>query len=168
MESNREIWRSIDGYANYEVSNHGRVRNASTERILKPIIQTGGYQQVILSRNGVRKQHLVHRLVGQEFVDNPDELPFIDHIDGDIKHNHVSNLRYASGTQNQGNRRKQSNTSSMFKGVSWKRDNSKWRACIKIDGKNKHLGCYDDEEEAARAYDEAAREQYGEFACCNF
>ena len=168
METNREIWRSVDGFANYEVSTHGRVRNAHTERILKPQIQTAGYLQVCLSRNTVQKRYLVHRLVAQEFIDNPDELPFIDHIDGDTKNNHVSNLRYASGTQNQGNRRKHASASSTFKGVTWDSARSKWKARIVIDSKLNHLGYYDDEEEAARAYDRVAREHFGEFALLNF
>jgi hypothetical protein len=58
--------------------------------------------------------------------------------------------------------------SSKYRGVNWKKSNSKWVAVIRNDGKQHHLGCFDDEEEAARAYDRAARTHHGEKAQLNF
>lgn len=76
------------------------------------------------------------------------------------------NLRVANSSQNQANRPAQRNTISGYKGVGWRKDCAKWQVRI---GKNrKHLGLFTDKDEAARTYDRAARELFGEFALLNF
>jgi len=60
---NIEYWRLIDGYNNYEISSHGRVRNNRTDRILELCLNRGGYFYVKLSNESARKAHRVHRLV---------------------------------------------------------------------------------------------------------
>ena len=65
--TNREIWKSIDGYRNYEVSWFGRVRNAKTGRILKPIHGNHGYLVVNLYKKGKSKQNCIHALVAHEW-----------------------------------------------------------------------------------------------------
>ena len=167
MQGNREIWRSIDGYDNYEVSTHGRVRNATTARILKPCILPLGYQQVGLCKNGKSKRFFIHRLVAQEFIDNPDEKDLVDHINHDVSDNCVSNLRWVSAKENQGNRNKMQNASSKYKGVFFNRRNRKWLAQIRIDGCSKYLGYFNVEKEAAKAYNVAAAHNFGEYALLN-
>ena len=76
-----EIFKKIDGYPNYKVSNHGRVRNDKFNRILKPRITTNGYHKVDLYKNNKAKTHKVHRLVAITFIPNPDDKPEVDHID---------------------------------------------------------------------------------------
>lgn len=96
-------------------------------------------------------------------------MRYVDHIDGNGLNNRRSNLRPATGTQNGANRRKQAEEStSAFKGVSWHRRQRRWLAGIGIDGKTRYLGSFTKEEDAARAYDRAALEAWGEFACLNF
>lgn len=92
----------------------------------------------------------------------------VDHRDGNGLNNQRENLRPATNSQNQANRRKKSGTSSQFKGVSWNKEAGKWQAQIRSDGKDTHLGRYSEEEDAARAYDEAAKRKFGEFANLNF
>jgi hypothetical protein len=97
----------------------------------------------------------------------------VDHEDTNGLNNQRSNLRPATGTQNQGNRRKGRlyggrATSSRWKGVGWFKPAGRWRACITQHGRQKHLGYFADEDDAARAYDAAAREFFGEFARLNF
>lgn len=77
------------------------------------------------------------------------------------------NLRTCSNQKNQCNRRKHRG-SSQFKGVCWHKRDGKFQAEIKLDGRSKFLGMFTDELDAALAYDSAAREHFGEFACCNF
>ena len=71
--TNMGIWKNIDGLVNYEVSSFGRLRNAATERILKPnITSTVGYSNVSLCKNGEVKTHKIHKLVAMEFITKPE------------------------------------------------------------------------------------------------
>lgn len=92
----------------------------------------------------------------------------VDHIDGNGLHNWRANLRLASVVQNGQNLKKHRDGSSRFKGVSWSNHLHKWTAQIQIDRVYTRLGAYVVEEEAARAYDAAARRHFGEFARVNF
>lgn len=92
-----------------------------------------------------------------------------DHRNGDTLDNRRCNLRICSRRQNACNRKKRANpTSSRYKGVSWNKRRGKWHSRIFPNGMNLHLGYYDVEEEAAKAYDVAALHHYGEFARLNF
>ena len=93
--------------------------------------------------------------------------PRTDHVDHDGLNNQRSNLRPATNAQNQQNSRSGSGTS-RYKGVCWAKRERKWRAVIRPDGVQRYLGYFDVEEDAARAYDAAALEIYGEYACVNF
>ncbi len=90
----------------------------------------------------------------------------IDHIDHDCLNNQRANLRVCTQAQNNANRRK-TRGSSQFKGVYWYASRNKWRANIRVDRQTKHLGYFDDEEDAARAYNEEALKQFREFALLN-
>ena len=164
---NREIWKSIDGYANYEVSSFGRVRNATTEQMLKPSASHGGYVKVRLSKNGTTTNLVIHRLVANEFIDNPSNKACVDHIDGDRTNNCITNLRYATKSENGMNQKKHVNATSMYKGVYFYKQTNKWRATMKVGGVCAGLGYFESEEEAAKAYNEAARRIFGEFAKLN-
>lgn len=89
---------------------------------------------------------------------------FIDHHDGDGANNKWDNLRLADKSTNGFNRGKQSNNKSGYKGVSWSKHNSKWRAYINKQGKQHHLGYFDDPEEAHIVYCNKAHELHGNFA----
>lgn len=87
----------------------------------------------------------------------------IDHINGDPRDNRLSNLRQATQSQNNGNRRSR-HGSSRFKGVTWHRRCRKWQAQIECDGVAHYLGLFTTEEAASLAYQEAAARLFGEFA----
>ena len=91
----------------------------------------------------------------------------IDHRNHNGLDNRRQNLRICTRQQNQMNRQKQDGCSSQFKGVYWYRQTGKWRAHIKISGISQHLGYFAEEENAARAYNEAAKKLFGSFACLN-
>ena len=90
----------------------------------------------------------------------------IDHIDRNPSNNAWLNLRPANTAENKRNRGIPRNNTSGYKGVFW--DQKKWRSAIKVDYQRKYLGSFDTAEEAARAYDAAARLYHGQFAYLNF
>ena len=91
-----------------------------------------------------------------------------DHIDRNPFNNCKSNLRECSIAQNAWNKSKLARTTSKYKGVHWAKANKKWKAKIVFLGKRIHLGYFDIEEDAARAYDAAACKLFLEFANLNF
>ena len=94
----KEIWKEIQGYeGEYEVSSHGRVRNLRTGRILGGGYGNHGYKQIKLKG----KKYLIHRLVALAFIPNPDNLPYINHIDERKDNNDISNLEWCTASQNQ-------------------------------------------------------------------
>ena len=93
----------------------------------------------------------------------------VDHINHNGLDNRRANLRIATASQNNANSRRGMNRGrSKYKGVWWDEKAGKWRAGIKCQGKCIHLGMFDDEIEAAKAYDRAAGLYHGEFAVLNF
>ncbi len=112
-----EIWRDIEGYPGYQVSNLGRVRSLDYRRtgqvmVLKPGKNKYGYLQVILWKNGKPKTCKVHRLVAIVFIPNPLNLPEVNHKDENKENNFVwvnddgtvdperSNLEFVTAKQN--------------------------------------------------------------------
>ena len=159
-----EQWRSIDGYIIYQVSNIGRVRNANTGRIMKGTVSNHGYKIVNLRNDIGIKTFLVHRLVAQEFVDNPDDKFCVDHIDRDKENNISSNLRWTTSSENNMNKPKGSRAStSRFKGVYWNLEKKKWQ----VHFGRKHIGYFDNEADAAIAYNQKAIEKFGDIAYVN-
>jgi len=92
----------------------------------------------------------------------------VDHHNGDTLDNRRENLRTATVSQNQMNRRPNRRSASGFKGVSLHKRSGRWQAEIQKDGKKMFLGSFGTPELAALAYDSAARELFGEFARPNF
>lgn len=119
-------------------------------------------ERTVLAPDGKRVTVRLHRVIAERMgiVGPP------DHIDRNGLNNRESNLRPDPNGRNNANR--EGWGSSGYKGVYWYEKTSKWVAKIRVDGGLRHLGCYTDPVEAAKAYDRAALEAFGEFAVLNF
>lgn len=112
--------------------------------------------------------HQVTQLLHRAILGIFDPAIHIDHEDHDGLNNQKTNLRTCTQKQNQHNKRKMAKqASSQFKGVSWYKPGGLWRVQINAGNGNQHLGYFANEIDAAKAYDSAARQYFGEFAFTN-
>ena len=100
-----EIWKTIEDYPNYMVSNMGNVKSLKwgKEKILKAGKNNHGYLSVVLCKDGKQKTHKVHRLVAQAFIPNPENKEQIDHINTIKTDNRVENLHWVTSKENNNN-----------------------------------------------------------------
>jgi len=109
-----EQWKDIKGYEGiYQISNYGRIKSLARkvgsrngalkplpEKIVKPLYTKAGYLNLVASKKQVRETLVVHHLVAKYFIGERPEGLVIDHIDGNITNNHVSNLKYVTNKEN--------------------------------------------------------------------
>lgn len=172
----KEIWKEFDnnGYT-YYVSNLGKI---------KRILKNGktlflGYKNnngrcciTIRKNNGKQTPYQISRIVALLFVKNPNSYKYVDHIDRNKENNSANNLRWCDhslNNMNVGKKVRKTKSHSVYKGVTKRKNRSKeWQASIRLsNGKNKHIGTFNTEKEAALAYNEIAKKEYGDFAYLN-
>ena len=158
-----EIWKKIDGFENYSVSDHGNVRDDKRGRMKKQSKLESGYNITGLTKNNLQKMFYIHKLVGEAFLPNPDNKSTIDHIDNDKLNNKVANLRWASMVEQAQNRGIRSDNQSGSKGVSWHKNTQKWQAQIRVNGKCIHLGYFMNKDDAITIRIQRAKDEFGEF-----
>ena len=158
-----ELFLKIKHYNNYSVSNYGNVSNDLTGRILKPGHRSGYHQVVLTNINGEQITHKIHRLVAMTFLKNPENKPWVDHIDGNRKNNNINNLRFATKSENSMNCKTSTRNTSGTKGVSWVKQSNRWRVTIMINSKAKHIDSFDKLTDAIAARKNAEDEYFGEF-----
>lgn len=150
-----EIWRPIPGYEYlYQASSLGRIKSMrGKETIMKPSLNNKGYYRLILSDGEGNIEYCqVHRLIALTFlnVDLDNSNCVVDHIDNDCLNNDLSNLQLVSKRENCSKDRIE--ISSRYPGVCRHRAANKWVATIKIEGKSKYLGLFEEEEDAFESY----------------
>lgn len=105
-----EIWKDVVGYEGfYKVSNKGNVHSVNRRdsrgikcggRALKPAYTKAGYLKVVLCKNGMRYYKMLHRLVAETFIPNPNNYTFINHIDNNPQNNIINNLEWCTQSYN--------------------------------------------------------------------
>jgi hypothetical protein len=157
-------WKKIVGYENYEVSDCGNVRNSKTGRVLKQGLSSSGYYTVSLHKDGKAKTMSTHRLVAEAFLVNPDNKPCVDHIDNIKTDNRLTNLRFATNKENSMNASMKSNNTSGNTGVYFDKKLQNWRAQIQLDGIRKHLGSFENKNDAIESRVKAVNSLFKDFA----
>ena len=155
-----EIWKDVIGYEGfYQISNYGNFKSLDRTikvkhfykkikgKILKPYLTTRGYLHIDLCD----KSWVCHILVASHFLDNPNNLKYINHIDGDKTNNFTPNLEYVSQQENICHYFKNKNTTSNLTGVGFNKNANKWKSRIHFENKSIHLGYFNTEQEAYNA-----------------
>ena len=167
--------RLIEASIHYTIAECGRLARISTPYKIDKRTKTGvGFDHFSGRYMGFNHAHekggkqfriYSHRMI---YFLHHGVLPCeVDHIDGNPLNNSIPNLRSATRSQNNMNKRSHKGSSSKYLGVALVNANKKWRADISVDGKSKYLGIFTDEQDAANAYNTAAIEFHGEFANLN-
>jgi hypothetical protein len=134
-----EYFVNIKGFETYSVSNFGNVKDNRTGKLITQYLNlsAGGYYHLNLRNPSGYCGKSVHRLVGENLIPNPENLPEIDHIDRNRKNNCCSNLRWVSKSDNQINKLYSPTTNSPYKCIHFENLNtpkspySSWRIIIK-------------------------------------
>lgn len=140
----------------------GKFRRRDTGKITGTPMET---EYEIISIDG--RRYLAHRLAFF-YVNGRWPKEEIDHINGIRGDNRIYNLREASRKENARNRKRRHDSACKYKGTCFNKKIRKYHASIMIGGKQRHLGVFVDEVDAAKAYDAAAKKAYGEFCKINF
>ena len=132
-----EQFLDVANFNNYEISNHGRVRNKQTGRFLSPRIRSG-YFAVTLFNNGENKTLNIHRLVATAFCENPNNYNIVDHINRLKLDNRPANLRFCTSQENNRNQSKRKDNVSGVSGIDFRASHNSWIARI-VDNNNKRI-----------------------------
>jgi hypothetical protein len=163
----KEEWKPVVGYEGlYEVSNIGKIKSLKktvnhklygtknkNEFILNINKTTNfGYYKCKLTKDGITRCYFVHRIVANAFIENKNNYPIINHIDGIKTNNSVDNLEWCTYRHNANHFNSNQKRSSKYAGVSYNKNSRKWIANIRIGKNQKYLGLFNEEEDAYNAY----------------
>jgi hypothetical protein len=149
----------VDAWGNVYSARRGGLKK------LRPSPSNKGYLQ--FKAHCIDRVLAVHRCVAKAFLPGP-MLAQVDHINRDRKDNRASNLRWASDSSNKVNTSSRPGSSSSYLGVTFCKTKAKWRARVRLNGREIHAGYFSDEREAAKARDRMVKKMHGEYAALNF
>jgi len=152
-----EIWKTINNYEDYQVSNLGRIKSFKSNKcvILKLCDSGNGYYCVFLYKKGIGKKRNVHQIVCESFLNHiPNGMKLVvNHKNFNKLDNRVENLEIVTAREN--SNQKHIKSTSIYTGVFWVKNLNKWRCTIKLNGVKKHLGYFSSEIEASEYYENA-------------
>ena len=166
----KEVFKPISGYEGiYEISNYGNVKRVSDFKncnkkyignyFLKPLDNGCGYFRIKLSKNGVSKRYMLHRLIAIEFLENENNYKIINHIDSNKKNNSINNLEWCTQKHNIIEFNK---TNPLLgakvkktKGYTYDKRYGTYFCRISIDSKTIHLGTFKTKNECIEKYNKA-------------
>ena len=160
-----EIWKDVVGYeGHFMVSESGKVKSLDRKykrsdgsiypvagKELTPFISNAGYKRIALRKNGKPMKYSVHRLVAEAFLPREEGRDFVNHLDGDKLNNHYSNLEWVSMIENNCHRFNKINTTSRYTGVTWIKAKQRYVSVMQINGVQKTIGHFLNEEDAYAA-----------------
>ena len=94
------MYKEIKNYENYLIYDNGEVFNKNSNQFLKGSIGENGYRYYRLSKEGKKKMFYAHRLVAEYFINNPLDLPIVNHKDGNKLNNNIKNLEWVTYSEN--------------------------------------------------------------------
>lgn len=121
-------WKTVPGFEKYEVNENGDIRNKKTGTIRKLDCNASGYHRLRIQTKDGYKRIMAHKAVALAFIPNPQNKTIVDHIDNDIKNNKISNLRWATVSENALNTKLRKNTK--FKNIVRSGKNFYWRIMV--------------------------------------
>lgn len=162
----KEVWKKIPGYSNYEASDIGRIRRSNDEKVRSGqgyrIVKAGIMNQYLHVRGYYtltikRKLFPVSVLVAMAFLNHKPNgtIIVVDHKNNQPLDNRLINLQLISHRENCTKDKFRKIPTSKYIGVHWHKRLKKWAAGIRIKGKSIHLGYFDDESGASKAYQNA-------------
>ncbi len=158
-----EIWKNIQNYEGYyEISNLGNIRSLEKTiynknglprklplKNLKLSISTKGYLKIGLSKNDIKLNFELHRLLAIHFIKKTSEdFNIVNHIDGNILNNNLDNLEWTTLRENTTHGILKKSYTSKYINVYKNKNSKKWSACIGLNNKNHYLGSFENEIEA--------------------
>jgi len=115
-------------FPNYLIYPDGRVQNKKSKRYIKAKMGTNGYLYVGLWKNNKGKNHNIHRLIALHYISNPENKPFINHIDGNKLNNNIGNLEWCTPIENcNAYKSKRSNNTSGIVNIRYIKQDKLWR-----------------------------------------
>lgn len=137
-------------------------------KILKNVISKNGYPCTQFTVGRKYKRFYIHRLLAKIFIPNPENKPQVNHKNSIRSDHSIQNLEWCSIAENSRYQLKRNKkTSSKYKGVMWNKQKGQWHARVVKNGKSYHAGYYDEEVDAATAYNLKAYLLFGNFCKAN-
>lgn len=150
----------------YLINCDGEIYSIKRKKFIIPHLSKNGYMMIGLWNNYVHKEVYLHRLIADNFINNPNKLECVNHKNHVRHDNRILNLEWCTNQENGRYMKKHKDNKSIYKNV-YSTMSGKYTARIWFEGKNLYIGLFTTAKEAALAYNKKAKELFGDFALLN-